>query len=156
MLSHDIVHKAEVGSQESRSWPACKEDKFAAFDLPLSQTPAPASAPRSPPLPPARSPSAGGRRRRCAGSARTLTLAASDTSRGFRNREAVRGAQRPASCRGCSAGARPRHTFPIPSWAGARRPGHVGPPAARCAPFGLSLEKNFCAGDGLSVSMQPV
>lgn len=127
MLIHVAIHKAEVRSQESRGCPACKVGKFAAPDLPPAHTPVPAPAPRSPALPPALSAPAGGRRRCGAGSARTLTLAASATSRGFRNHEALGRARRPASRRRGSAGARPRHTFPIPSWAGALRSRSRGP-----------------------------
>ena len=113
MSIHVVIYKAEDESQGSVGCPACKEGLLAVPSLAL---PTPAVTAYSPhPCPHLMSLPEGGGGAGPRTACGHLPSAPPATSRGVCSHEAL---GRPASRCCSSAGARPRHTFPIPSWAG--------------------------------------
>lgn len=143
MPTQVVTHKAEDEGQESRDRSACKDGTSAKPSLPPPPTPARHSGIASLSLP-ART---FGPYRKAGRTAppRILTLAASTAF--SQPRPGASGATKlfsfPASCSGSPAGARPRHTFHIPSWAGALSARSRGPARSTLHSLGYQFGRNF-------------
>lgn len=141
MLIHAIIQKAEVESEESAGYLACKERALAVVPLPP-----PPTAPRILPSPPARS----------AGSGRTLTLAAAGHVQERPERLSKWSAVlRVSASRGDSKplGACPRHTFSIPSLAGAPSSRSRGQACSAALSLRRQFGKTSSAGYNLGFRM---